>query len=109
MARREVFETVGTLDPDYVAYFEDADFCMRASRAGYRSVYVPGGKVWHKVSASTGGQLSRRKIVRKSKSAWMFFRRYAKPWHWLTIPFFFIADVIRVVVLVSAGRIRDAD
>ncbi|MCK5620599.1 MAG: hypothetical protein KAJ17_14425, partial [Candidatus Krumholzibacteria bacterium] len=76
---------------------------------GYRTVYVPDAKVWHKISASSGGQVSRRKIVRKFKSAWMFFRRYAKPWHWLTIPFFFVADVIRIVILVSVGRIRDAD
>ena len=109
MARREVFESIGLLDPDFVAYFEDADFCMRATREGYRTAYVPGAKVWHKISASTGGQVSRRKIVRKFKSSWMFFRRYAKPWHWLTIPFFFVADVIRIVILVSAGRIRDAD
>jgi GT2 family glycosyltransferase len=109
MARREVFESIGLLDSDYVAYFEDADFCMRAAREGIRTAYVPGGKVWHKISASTGGQVSRRKISRKFKSSWMFFRRYAKPWHWLTIPVFFVADVIRIVILVAVGRIRDAD
>lgn len=108
MARREVFETVGLLDPSYVAYYEDADFCVRARRAGYRVVYVPGGKVWHKISASTGGQVSRRKISRKLKSTWKFFGRYARPWHWLTIPLFFAADVIRIFFLVVSGRIRDA-
>lgn len=109
MARREVFELVGFLDPSYVAYYEDADLCMRARRAGFRIVYAPEGKVWHKISASTGGQVSRRKIVRKLKSTWMFFRRYARPWHWLTIPFFFAADVIRILILVLSGRIRDTE
>jgi GT2 family glycosyltransferase len=109
MARREVFELVGFLDPSYVAYYEDADLCMRARRAGFRIVYAPQGKVWHKISASTGGQVGRRKIIRKLKSTWMFFRRYARPWHWLTIPFFFAADVIRILVLVLSGRIRDTE
>jgi len=109
MARREVFEKVGMLDPSYVAYYEDTDFCMRARRAGYRVVYLPEGRVWHKISASTGGQLGRRKIVRKLKSTWKFFVRYARPWHWLTIPFFFAADVIRIVFLVLSGRIRNSD
>ncbi|MGD8413462.1 MAG: glycosyltransferase family 2 protein [Candidatus Latescibacterota bacterium] len=109
MARREVFETVGFLDPTYVAYYEDADFCVRARNAGFRVVYVPEGKVWHKISASTGGQVSRRKVTRKLKSTWKFFGRYARPWHWLTIPFFFAADVIRIVTLVLTGRIRNSE
>lgn len=107
MARREVFEQVGLLDPGYVAYFEDTDFCMRARRAGWRVRYAPAAKVWHKISASTGGQLSRRKASRKLKSAWRFFRRYARPWHWITIPFFFSLDVLRIGALVAFGRIRD--
>jgi GT2 family glycosyltransferase len=107
MARREVFDRVGLLDPAYVAYFEDTDFCMRARRAGWRIRYTPEARVWHKISASTGGQLSRRKASRKLRSSWRFFRRYARPWHWLTIPFFFAFDVIRIVALVASGRIRD--
>jgi GT2 family glycosyltransferase len=109
MARRTVFESIGMLDPSYRAYFEDTDFCMRARRAGFRVVYAPDAKVWHKISASTGGQMSRRKIARKFKSSWRFFRRYAKPHHWLTIPFFFTFDVVRIVVLACTGRIRNAD
>jgi GT2 family glycosyltransferase len=108
MARREVYEAVGMRDLSYVAYYEDTDFCMRARRAGYKIVYVPGGKVWHKISASTGGQTSRRKIVRKFKSSWKFFRRYARPWHWFTIPFFFAIDVVRIGLLVTLGRIRNS-
>jgi len=109
LARAGLIARVGLLDTSYVAYFEDADFCMRARRAGYRIRYVPSAKVWHKISASTGGQLGRRKILRKFRSSWKFFGRYSRPWHWLTIPFFFTADVIRIVLLVLFGRIRDAD
>lgn len=108
MARREVFETVGLLDASYRAYFEDADFCMRAARAGFRIRYVPSAKVWHRISASTGGQLSRRKAAAKLASARRFFCRYARPWHWLTIPLFFVIDVVRIGFLILAGRIRES-
>jgi hypothetical protein len=107
-ARREVFERVGDLDPAYRAYFEDADFCLRARAAGFRIRYVPTAKVWHRISASTGGQLSRRKISRKLASARRFFARHARPYHWATIPFFFVLDVLRIAGLVLTGRIRDA-
>jgi GT2 family glycosyltransferase len=108
MARREVYEEIGLLDPSYAAYFEDTDLCMRARRAGYGLLYVPTAKVWHKISASTGGQLSRRKIARKLRSGARFFWRYARPYHWLTIPLFFVADGLRVAAMVATGRIRDA-
>ncbi len=109
LARREVFERAGLLDDRYLAYFEDADWCMRARRAGFAVRYVPAAKVWHRISASTGGQVSGAKIQRKLKSSWRFFRAYAKPYHWLTIPLFFTLDVVRIVGLILVGRIRDAD
>lgn len=108
MASREVFTVVGDLDPVFAAYYEDVDFCMRARRTGFRVVYVPAGKVWHKISASTGGQLGAAKISRKLRSTFVFLRRYASWHHWLTIPVFFATDVVRIVVLISAGRFGGA-
>ena len=107
LARREVFAKTGLLDPGYRAYFEDADLCRRAARAGFRCRYVPTAKVWHRISASTGGQLSRAKITRKLASARRFFAAHARPYHWITIPLFFTLDVLRIGILVLAGRIRD--
>ncbi|HXV12659.1 MAG TPA: glycosyltransferase family 2 protein [Candidatus Krumholzibacteria bacterium] len=109
LARREVFERVGLLDESYRAYFEDADLCLRAARAGFRVRYVPTAQVWHRISASTGGQVSRAKVRRKLESAWRFFRAHARPYHWITIPLFFALDVVRITGLVLVGRIRDAD
>ena len=109
LVRRAVLEKIGDLDPGYRAYFEDADFCVRARRAGFRIRYIPAAHVWHRISASTGGQLSRRKAGRKLASSRRFFGRYARPYHWVTIPFFFVLDVIRIGGLVLAGRIRDTN
>ena len=109
LVRRAVLEKIGDLDPGYRAYFEDADFCVRARLAGFRIRYIPAAHVWHRISASTGGQLSRRKAGRKLASSRRFFGRYARPYHWVTIPFFFVLDVIRIGGLVLAGRIRDTN
>jgi GT2 family glycosyltransferase len=108
LARREVFERAGLLDERYRAYFEDVDLCLRASRAGFRVRYVPTAHVWHRISASTGGQLSAAKIRRKLAGSRRFLRTYARPYHWITIPLFFVLDVVRIVGLVLVGRIRDA-
>jgi len=62
MARREVFEQIGGLDPSYRIYCEDVDFCLRAAERGWSLVYVPSAKVWHKVSSSSGGGMTPFKL-----------------------------------------------
>ncbi len=53
LARRKTLEEIGLLNAKYFAYWEETDLCRRGLRAGYRCVYVPTSKVWHKVSASS--------------------------------------------------------
>ncbi|MBI2742730.1 MAG: glycosyltransferase family 2 protein [Chlamydiales bacterium] len=55
LARREVFEKVGELEPLFFLIWEEADFCMRAKRAGFLSMTCPDAQIWHKVSASFVG------------------------------------------------------
>lgn len=87
LVKREVFERVGLFDPAFSPmYTEDADLCTRARQHGYRVVYVPQGKVWHKVSASTGGNFAPAKIKYKIEHNLIFFKRYANWYHWFTIP-----------------------
>lgn len=52
--RREVFEKVGMFDNRYFMYYEDVDFCENARRNGFKVVYVPRAKLWHKVAQSSG-------------------------------------------------------
>lgn len=54
MVTRELCETTGLFDEDYFCYAEDLDWGMRAKKAGFKVLYVPSSKVWHKISASSG-------------------------------------------------------
>ncbi len=51
LIKKEVLNKIGLLDKEYFVYFEDADYCFRANKAGYRCLYVPSPTVWHKVKA----------------------------------------------------------
>ena len=48
LVRREVIESVGALDERFFIYWEETEWCVRASEAGWRIVHVPAAKVWHK-------------------------------------------------------------
>lgn len=54
LIKREVIDKIGLLDPRYFLYWEDADFSHRAQMAGFKQVFVPQSKVWHKSSGSSG-------------------------------------------------------
>lgn len=52
--KRAVFEQIGLMDERYFIYYDETDWFARATAAGWRSVYVPWAKMWHKVSATMG-------------------------------------------------------
>ena len=54
MVKKQVFEKVGLLDEKLFAYLEDLDFCLRANQMGYKLLYVPQSKLWHKNAGSSG-------------------------------------------------------
>jgi N-acetylglucosaminyl-diphospho-decaprenol L-rhamnosyltransferase len=62
IVRREVLEQIGLLDEGYFLYFEEADFCLRAQKAGWKIWFVPDSRVVHLEGAATGiGNIMRRR------------------------------------------------
>ena len=94
LVKREVIERIGKLDESFFIYGEDADWSLRAARAGFRLRYVPSSMIWHKVSASSGGNLSWFKNWNKLKGQLRLMARYAKWYNWLTIPFGVFSNIL---------------
>jgi len=95
MAKREVVNKIGLLDEIFFAFYEDADWCQKAKKAGYKVIYIPFGGVWHHKSATAGkvffGKEKEKKYLwlitiyfwrnflkefRKYKNRFIFFNRY---------------------------------
>jgi GT2 family glycosyltransferase len=53
MVKSEVFQAVGLFDESYFAYFEDVDFCYRASLYGYQVFFTSGASIYHRVSSAS--------------------------------------------------------
>lgn len=54
LIRNKVIKDIGYLRDKYFMYWEDADYCLKAKKAGWKVVYTPETCLWHKVSASSG-------------------------------------------------------
>ncbi len=84
---KRVVDRVGYFDPVYTPFYtEDSDMCARALRAGFRLRYVPSAVLWHRVSTSSGGVITPKRVMLKIEYNLIYFRRYARWYHWLTIP-----------------------
>ena len=73
MVKREVMETIGFLDEAYFLYYEELDFCLRASKAGFECWHVPESRVVHLVGQSTN--VTRRDAARRRRPAYWFRSR----------------------------------
>lgn len=83
MVRREVYETVGVFDPDFIGYgYEDADFGVRVTRAGYRVVFCPDAIVWHRPHSGVGTYTYTKKYL-ETRNAVYFMKKHALPHQWL--------------------------
>ena len=54
MIKREVIDKVGLLPECYFLYYEELDWSMMITRAGYEIWYDPASTIYHKESQSTG-------------------------------------------------------
>jgi GT2 family glycosyltransferase len=58
LLKRAALQEVGMLDRDLFFLYEDVDWSLRARHAGYGVYLAPRAKVWHRVSATAGGEHS---------------------------------------------------
>lgn len=97
MFSREVFSFLQGLDESFPMYYEDTDFCTRARKTGYKIIYVPDGKMWHKIGFSSGGEFAWKKIKRRVRAGWKFFGRHSTIGQRMLMPFWQIVEFFRVM------------
>lgn len=102
LIRNEVFEAIGGFDGDFFLYYEETDFCRRASKAGFPTWYVPESRVAHAGSQSTGFQDPSR-----PRAAYWYEsrRRYLRKHHGLA--YLWLANLLWVSSF-AIGRLRRA-
>lgn len=76
---RDVFARVGALDERYFLYFEDAEYSLRARRAGIPVVFVPSPVVSHAVQGTTSA-LGAPKLLRYHMRNALLMNATHGPW-----------------------------
>lgn len=88
LAKAELIKKIGYLKPEYFAYWEETDWCIRACKAGYRVLCSPKSKIRHKGS-STSGKLSGFHVYYMTRNMFWFMREHATKMQYLSFLLYF--------------------
>ena len=109
LATAAAWRAVGMLDERYFIYAEDADWSLRARAAGFRLLFVPTARLWHQVSASSGGAVNPWKIYQRLRANLRLFGRHARGFARLTwLPAFLAQQAVLWTVLAARGNFAAA-
>lgn len=106
MAKKKVIDEIGILDQNFIEYFtEDTDWCLRARKRGYKIMYVPRAKLWHRVVKKTS--VSERYWYLQGRNMMWLMRKHARWYHWLGFSFFIVVGSVKVLYReIKAGNLK---
>lgn len=102
LINKDVFKRCGYLPEEYFMYYEDVDFCLKLRENDFNIVYTPKSKIYHKVSASTGGEASPFAIKLNTRNRKFLIEKYKnkmKYTKYIRLKSFFY--VTRVMIMVK--------
>lgn len=68
---------IGFFDPDFFYGPEDIDIALRATRSGYKLMFVPSAKLWHKHRGSTGKKITPLNVYFQVRNLGIFLKKHA--------------------------------
>ncbi|TKJ40288.1 hypothetical protein CEE37_08145 [candidate division LCP-89 bacterium B3_LCP] len=104
---KNVIFKVGLLDEGFYLYSEDADYCLRTAKTGFKLVYEPRSRIYHKLSRSSGGAYHPRKWLQRYRSLFRLVRKHTPPVTWPLFCLNLIWELISLPVnaLLQTGKL----
>ncbi|WP_238903668.1 glycosyltransferase family 2 protein [Clostridium sp. YIM B02506] len=110
LIKRSTIEKVGYLSEEYFMYLEDLDYCAKVLDNNLRIIYNPEAKIYHKVSASTGGEESSFAIKWGTRNRFIFFKKFSKSKSFVNklkiFLFLIISRIVKFAILLAKGNIE---
>ena len=105
LAKREVLNKINGFDNRYFATYEDTDFCFRAKREGFKTIYAPAAIAYHKISPLPADE--RKRLLDRSfwigRNRILFMRDHGKNFY----TFLLISSIYLLYFLLLAIKEKD--
>ncbi len=93
----DLIDKVGYLKDDYFMYCEDTEFSLKVIGVDGVIKVIPTAKLWHKVSASTGGVGSAFSLYYTSRNRLYYINEHREYFFWTAIVCAIVSRVIRII------------
>lgn len=105
---RAVLDKVGPLDDAFFVYAEEADWCRRIRKAGWRCVFAPVAQIVHLDGGSKStAQIKPKMYVQMQKSHLIYIRKHGGPAAFLWMQGVFVASAaLRFAIFSALSRLR---
>ncbi len=88
LIKKSALKEIGLLDEGYFSFWEELDFCLRARKKGYKIVFVPKAKVWHKLLKSSR-RVPGLPEYYSVRNRFRLMRKYASRWQYISFLLYF--------------------
>lgn len=109
LARSDIVYECGGFDESYGIYSEDVDLSLKIRKKGWQLWVLPTAHSWHKVSSSSGGELTPQKAYLRTKSNVILLKKHLRrcslPLTLFSLTVLFFAYSIRLVTIGKGGII----
>jgi len=110
--KTKMLQDIGLFDEDYFYGPEDQDLTIRALEAGYRLVFVPKAKLWHKRRGATGGKITPLTAYFQIRNRILFLRKHTRKLEafisFMYLGIFYLPSSFIMFLVREKGRCIDA-
>jgi len=93
MIKKEVIDSIGLLDEKYFLYSEEADYCLRAGKQGWKVICAPQAKVMHMIS-SIAKNLKGFQLYHQYRSKLIFIKKHFSTLSYMLLKIIYFFDII---------------
>lgn len=101
IVRKELIDQIGLMDDQFFMYSEEADWCYRAKKAGWKVYFYPGAEIIHYGGESTK-QNSLKMFIELHKSHHKFISKYHGNFYLFLVKLVLISGLLIRIVLFSS-------
>jgi len=96
--KREVIDKIGLIDEEYFIYGEDADFCLRAKKKGYKIIQVPQAVSYHRISATIKQDSARQIYFLRRAQIRLALKLFSFPKMFMTLMWIGFLIIIEAII-----------